>query len=537
MKANKQLLSLIIAIALFCNPVMVSAASIQYTYDNLNRLTKVEYEDGTVVEYSYDAAGNRLTKAVVPNNPPNTPTGPAIANGAGNIDVNADLGWTGGDPNAGDTVSYDIYLDTNNPPTTVVVSGLTSPSFDPGVLNCGTTYYWRVVAIDQHGAQTSSPVWSFTTATCPVAEFTGWPLTGVAPLLVTFTNSSTGASSYLWSFGDGGNSTEQNPVHTYTTGGTYSVSLTVTGQGGSNQNSVADYITVTTPANSLYLSHIGSDKKLYYGKWNQEGTLFDTALLPGGGSSSHAPAMAVFQNRQYMAVKAAANNNIYIKSRDNAGVFSAWTQMTGATSTSPALATFNDQLYLFVKGAANRKIFYKSMDTGGTWNGWTEVIGADSPFKPALVMFNGQLYLFQANALNRIRYASMNTSGIWSAWSTLPTGSTNAGPAVVSYNGSVWLIVKGLAGSKIFYTTTATPETPSSWAAWQWLNGSSASSPSATVVPETNRLHIAVRGAVATTIWHRYYDPGTALWSAWESLTALDPDAASTDTPVLNSFY
>jgi hypothetical protein len=78
----------------------------------------VEYADGTVVEYSYDAAGNRLTKSVVPNNPPNAPASPAIGNGAGNEDVNADLGWTGGDPNAGDTVSYDIYLDTNNSPTT-----------------------------------------------------------------------------------------------------------------------------------------------------------------------------------------------------------------------------------------------------------------------------------------------------------------------------------------------------------------------------------------------------------------------------------
>ncbi len=205
---------------------MVSAASIQYTYDNLNRLTKVEYQDGTVVEYSYDAAGNRLTKAVVPNNPPNTPTSPSIANGAADVSVNADLGWTGGDPNAGDTVTYDIYLDTNNPPTTRVASGLTSPSFDPGILTCGTTYYWKVVTIDQHGAQTESPVWSFTTATCPVAQFSASPLIGVAPLWVTFTNSSTGASSYWWDFGDGGTSTEQNPVHAYSMVGTHTVSLT-----------------------------------------------------------------------------------------------------------------------------------------------------------------------------------------------------------------------------------------------------------------------------------------------------------------------
>lgn len=42
---------------------------------------------------------------------------------------------------------------------------------------------------------------------------------------VTFTNNSAGASTYLWDFGDGNTSTDANPVHTYTTPGTYLVTL------------------------------------------------------------------------------------------------------------------------------------------------------------------------------------------------------------------------------------------------------------------------------------------------------------------------
>lgn len=42
----------------------VFAEAIQYTYDDLDRLTRAEYEDGTVIEYSYDKAGNRLTKQI-----------------------------------------------------------------------------------------------------------------------------------------------------------------------------------------------------------------------------------------------------------------------------------------------------------------------------------------------------------------------------------------------------------------------------------------------------------------------------------------
>lgn len=40
------------------------ADTVTYYYDELNRLIRVEYSNGKVIEYSYDAAGNRLTKNV-----------------------------------------------------------------------------------------------------------------------------------------------------------------------------------------------------------------------------------------------------------------------------------------------------------------------------------------------------------------------------------------------------------------------------------------------------------------------------------------
>ena len=53
-------------------------------------------------------------------------------------------------------------------------------------------------------------------------------LGGKAPLTVTFKNRSFGdAVKYIWNFGDGKSSTEENPVHIYKSPGKYSVSLTV----------------------------------------------------------------------------------------------------------------------------------------------------------------------------------------------------------------------------------------------------------------------------------------------------------------------
>ena len=46
--------------------------------------------------------------------------------------------------------------------------------------------------------------------------------------VVTFSNNSSGAFSYLWDFGDGNQSTLENPVHTYSISGTYNVILNAT---------------------------------------------------------------------------------------------------------------------------------------------------------------------------------------------------------------------------------------------------------------------------------------------------------------------
>lgn len=66
----------------------------------------------------------------------------------------------------------------------------------------------------------------------PIANFTADVASGYAPLTVTFTNLSKNATEWIWDFGDGGTSTENNPVYTYLTSGTYTVKLTATNADG-----------------------------------------------------------------------------------------------------------------------------------------------------------------------------------------------------------------------------------------------------------------------------------------------------------------
>ncbi|MFH0945878.1 MAG: PKD domain-containing protein, partial [Planctomycetota bacterium] len=116
------------------------------------------------------------------------------------------------------------------------------------------TYTVSLTATGPGGVDTETKVGYITVdEQPPVADFSGTPTSGTAPLLVTFTDLTSGGpvTGWSWDFGDTGTSTLQHPTHTYTTSGTYTVSLTVTGPGGNDTITKTDYITVTAPWQDL----------------------------------------------------------------------------------------------------------------------------------------------------------------------------------------------------------------------------------------------------------------------------------------------
>jgi len=90
----------------------------------------------------------------------------------------------------------------------------------------------------------------------PSAGFIGTPISGVAPHTVQFTSTSTGADAFVWNFSDGGISPAQNPRHTYTVPGIYSVSLEARDScsGSVSRVSTNNFVTVTPPVTVLSLS-------------------------------------------------------------------------------------------------------------------------------------------------------------------------------------------------------------------------------------------------------------------------------------------
>ncbi len=109
----------------------------------------------------------------------------------------------------------------------------------------------------------------------PISNFAADTKCGAPPLTVNFTNHSLAVGpgiTYMWDFGDGGTSQEENPAHTYTTNGSFTVSLTVQDAGGSNTGTKPGYITT------------GGDTYSVLDSFDQNGPIFDWVEINGTGT-------------------------------------------------------------------------------------------------------------------------------------------------------------------------------------------------------------------------------------------------------------
>lgn len=92
---------------------------------------------------------------------------------------------------------------------------------------------YSIKLINDFGGCVDSITKTITILGKPTAAFSSASNVGcTTPHSVSFTNNSGNVISYLWNFGDGKTSTDNNPTHIYTSNGNYSVTLIVTNAGG-----------------------------------------------------------------------------------------------------------------------------------------------------------------------------------------------------------------------------------------------------------------------------------------------------------------
>ena len=290
--------------------------------------------------------------------------------------------------------------------TTYNVTGLTE----------GQTYYFAVTAYDNAGTLDSAPsneVSTTITAPPPVAAFNAKPLNIQAPLPVDFTNLSTGSiTSWSWNFGDGATSTVQNPSHTYDVPGTYSVSLTVTGPGGSDTAGPVSIDVCCTITLEELAVDFGTDGLWTYGSggWSQQ-------------STSDPIDLETWDNR--LAVALGSGNGIYLFD----GKY--WTYLTSLDPTH--MVAWNDKLVIGLAGA-------------GLWtydaSGWTNL----TPWDPERVVAWGDKLAVAFGSGNGLWYhdgAGWSSMTMWDpyeivAWDNTLAVAFDAGRGLWRYDAETW---------------------------------------------------------------------------------------------------
>ncbi|HOB59498.1 MAG TPA: PKD domain-containing protein [Methanoregulaceae archaeon] len=195
--------------------------------------------------------------------------------------------WAWTDPSSSDLDHVMIYL--NGTFQSNVTKG--TQAYSASGLTPNTAYTIGTRTVGATGLVNST--WVNQTATTapdsdpgispPEALFTSNITSGNAPLTVQFNDSSSGTvTSYAWDFGDGANSTEQNPVHTYTNYSIYNVSLSVTNAAGEDTITKNDYIQVIPMVGGdtgYYLIHCNVEGAEVYFDQDSKGVITDGTLL------------------------------------------------------------------------------------------------------------------------------------------------------------------------------------------------------------------------------------------------------------------
>jgi hypothetical protein len=148
-------------------PSLVSANQTWSSYDPGILLFDKEYYWKIVAwdRWGYKSISSDWSFSTQENLPPNEPSNPSPQNGANDVPINANLSWIGGDPNQGDVVKYDVYLEKDDEtPDKLVSEQQLEEVFDPiEDFEIFETYFWQIIAWDSMGLSTTSEVWSFTT--------------------------------------------------------------------------------------------------------------------------------------------------------------------------------------------------------------------------------------------------------------------------------------------------------------------------------------------------------------------------------------
>jgi PKD repeat protein len=285
----------------------------------------------------------------------------------------------------------------------------------------------------------------------PIANFTTNITSGVFPLSVGFTDTSSNTPiSWNWSFGDGTISSVQNNTHVYTTGGNYTVNLTVTNTGGSS--SAYAYIIVWNTTTSTFSGTPTSGivpLSVTFTDTSSNGTAYYWVFGDGNTSTEKSPTF-IYNTVGIYSVNHSVSN----------GQYTSWTNKSDYIINNPMTATATGtpthgypSLDVTFNGSATGSpdTYYWNFGDGDTTNNTLQ--------KPVHTYISIGTY--------SVNFSATNTSSGAIAWNNLSNYITVSG-AVPEVKFSAYPLAVYLS-SPVQFTDSST-NNPTNWN-WSFGNG------------------------------------------------------------------
>lgn len=182
-------------------------------------------------------------------------------------------------------------------------------------------------------------------------------------------------------------------------------------------------------------------------------------VVNNSGSSS-APALAVFQDQLYMACRGVETDHrlfwAIFDENSNPPQFVFQPVLDDrASSDGPALAVFQDKLYMAMRGSADdHRLFWATFDGTPPWSTPQPLADSGSVDGPALAVFQNKLYMFTRGLEGdqRLFFATFDSQGAKPAWSahTVMEGMfSNRQPGVAVFRNQCYIAHIGTVGEDI----------------------------------------------------------------------------------------
>ena len=430
-------------------PPNVTATQDTGIYNSSQNVTLMSDQPGSTIYYTTDGSDPQTSPTSVPYSNPipvnSTTTLQFEAVNQGGVwstrytktyTIDTSIPSVTANPNGGSYISPQTVTLNSTDADTNTTTYYTVDGTDPytsttrinytGPIAINTTTTLRYIAVDMANNWSPEYTQNYIFPT-PVANFTSSSTTGSFPLIVQFTDQSQSATSWLWNFGDGTTSTQENPSHTYTQTGNYNVSLTAINSQGNNTMVMNGYISVTNV--------ITSSSNIYITMSNHNGTAF----FDGGPANSYYYTVGG-TNQLHITNNTATSRGQVTISNSQSGTFYITT--TGGRGS-------NDDLILMVavKGPISNNFSLNLVSSGyvmtpGSANANDYVTGAlNETFTAADFLYGPQLLRPGSTGMTVI-YNGENTSDPTAAEylmfvdlyvGNLASASINNGAATVQY--------------------------------------------------------------------------------------------------------